>query len=301
VNPTIIDTDPGIDDALALFLAWGSRELAIEAVTTVAGNVTVEQATINLLRLLDLRRPASPPAIAVGAAQPLDRPLVTAQGYHGQDGLGDLADWPDVEVPSTRGAAEILVEAARRHRRRLTLIALGPLTNVALALRADQVAIGGIGRVVVMGGAIDVPGNVTPKAEFNAHVDPDALREVLASGMTIDLVPLDATRQALLTRADLEAALEHADGAVAGRLRAIVERGLRVDAARGGRGMVMHDPLAVALAVDTTLARWEAVRLGVGPEGETRRTAGPPNCRVALGVDTARFGAFLVERLCRQP
>jgi inosine-uridine nucleoside N-ribohydrolase len=300
MSPTVIDTDPGIDDALALFLAWSSPELDLQAVTTVAGNVTVAQATINLLRLIHLNRTSSRPTIAVGAAQPLCRKLVTAQGYHGGDGLGDLEGWPDVEIPSTPPAADVLVEAARRHRSALTLIALGPLTNVALALRADAAAMAAIGRAVIMAGAVDVPGNVTPTAEFNAHVDPDALREVLGSAMTIDLVSLDATRQAVLTLGDLEAALEHADRMVAERLRAITERGLAVDLARGGRGMIMHDPLAVALAIDTTLARWEAVRLTVGLEGETRRTTGPPNCRLARAVDTARFRTLLVERLCRR-
>ena len=298
MTPTVIDTDPGIDDALALLLAWGSPELAVWNVTTVAGNVPVEQATINLLRLLDLRRPTPVPAIAVGAAQPLRRPLVTAQGYHGDDGIGDVAGWPDVVIPSAPRAADALLDAARRHRDRLTLIALGPLTNVAVALAADAAAMKTIGRVVVMSGAVDVPGNVTPTAEFNAYVDPDALRHVLASGMNIDLVSLDATRQAWLPRVDLEAALARADDVLAGRLRAIIERGLAVDRARGGGGMVMHDPLAVALAVDPGLARWEPVRLCVGPDGETRRTSGPPNCRFARAVDTARFRALLIERLC---
>jgi inosine-uridine nucleoside N-ribohydrolase len=161
----VIDTDPGVDDALALLLAWSSPELTIEALTTVAGNVPVEQATVNLLRLLDLRRPVPAPWVAVGAAGPLARPLVTARGYHGQDGLGALEGWPAVVVPATRSATDVLVEAAHRHAGRLILVALGPLTNVALAVRVDHRAMAGIGRVVVMGGAVDVPGNVTPTAE----------------------------------------------------------------------------------------------------------------------------------------
>jgi len=148
-----------------------------------------------------------------------------------------------------------------------------------------------------MGGAVDVPGNVTPAAEFNIHVDPDAAREVFAAGMAIDLVPLDATRQALLTPADLDASLAGASGAAAARVRAIAEHGMGVDRTRGGRGTVMHDPLAIALAVDPTLVEWESLRLDIGPDGETRRTPGAPNCRVARRVDTERFRAFLVARL----
>src|SRR5215470_16480198 len=147
MTPIVIDTDPGIDDALALLLAWGSPEVSPEAITTVAGNVPVEQATLNLFRILELRRPRARPVIAVGAAAPLSRPLVTAQGYHGQDGLGDLAGWPEVQVPSLPGATETLVDAARRHGARLTVIAVGPLTNVALALRANREAFRSVGRL----------------------------------------------------------------------------------------------------------------------------------------------------------
>jgi inosine-uridine nucleoside N-ribohydrolase len=301
LTPAVIDTDPGLDDALALLFAWGSPELAVEAVTTVAGNVGVDQATVNLLRLLDLRRPVPAPILGVGAAAPLARPLVTSQGYHGSDGMGDLPDWPPVEMPAAPPATEVMLAAARRHGQRLVLVALGPLTNVAVALRADRRAMTAIGRLVVMGGAVDVRGNVTPTAEFNAHVDPDAMREVFAAGWAIDLVPLDATRQALLTPEDLAAALRDADDTLGRRVRAIVEPGLRKDLARGSRGMVMHDPLAVALAIDPTLAGWESLRLEIGPDGQTRRARGEPNCRVALRVETARFGRMLAERLVGRP
>src|SRR2546430_6612461 len=97
--PVLIDTDPGIDDALALLMGWSSPEISVEAVTTVAGNVPVEQGTVNVFRLLGLRKPTPRPVIAVGAAEPLARPLLTAQRYHGEDGLGDLPDWPETEKP----------------------------------------------------------------------------------------------------------------------------------------------------------------------------------------------------------
>src|SRR5690242_13639359 len=181
----LIDTDPGIDDALALLLAWGSPEWVVDAVTTVAGNVPVDAGTLNVFRLLDLRRPSPAPLVAAGAAGPLARPLRTAQ-YHGADGLGDLSDWPRIEPrPASADAAGVIVEAARRHGPDLTLIALGPLTNVALAVGRDAEAVRGAGRVVVMGGAVDVPGNVRPDAEFNANVDPEACARVLQAGVRI--------------------------------------------------------------------------------------------------------------------
>jgi inosine-uridine nucleoside N-ribohydrolase len=294
----LIDTDPGIDDALALLFAWGSPELEVAAVTTVAGNVPVAVATQNLLRLLDLKRPAPRPRIAVGAARPLARELRTATGYHGEDGLGDVAGWPAVDpssVPSN--AVEVLVDTARHHRTSLTLVALGPLTNLALALDADRAAMATIGRAVVMGGAVDVPGNVTPTAEFNAWVDPEAVRAVLAAGLPIDLVPLGATRQAVLPRADLDARLARVGGPLAARVAAFTELGFRVDAGRGTPGMVLHDPLAVGVAIDPTLVSWEPARLSVERDGETRRTAGVPNCRVARRVDANRFLAMFLDRL----
>jgi purine nucleosidase len=298
----LVDTDPGIDDALALLLAWGSPELSVVAITTVAGNVPLEMGTRNVCRLLALCRPDPAPRVAAGAAGPLSRPLVTAIRYHGEDGLGDLPDWPDQDLPPTSGnGVELMVETARRFGRDLTLVALGPLTNVALALESDPRAMASIGRLVAMGGAVDVPGNVTPSAEFNMHVDPEAAARVVAAGLPLDLVPLDATRQAVLPRADLLSALSATPGRLASRIAAFTERGFRVDTQRGTPGMVLHDPLAVGVAVDPGFVEWEPVRLRVGPDGETRRVAGAPNARMATRVDTARFLRTLLARLCGRP
>ena len=295
----LIDTDPGIDDALALLLAWGSPELRLAGITTVAGNVPVDMATRNLYRLMALRGIAAPIPIAQGAAAPLAHPLRTATAHHGEDGLGDLPDWPaTVPPPSATTADELMVDAARDAREPLTLIALGPLTNVALALDRDAGALRRLARVVVMGGAVDVPGNVTPTAEFNIHVDPDAAARVLAAALPLDLVPLDATRQALVSRDELERALQRRRGPLAERIGAFSRHGFRSDAGRTAPTMVLHDPLAVAVALDPSLVVWEAARLGVGPDGETRRTAGTPNCRVARTVDVTRFLALFLGRLC---
>jgi purine nucleosidase/pyrimidine-specific ribonucleoside hydrolase len=307
VIPLLIDTDPGIDDALALLLAWGSPELVVEVVTTVAGNVAVTTATRNLDRLLALRRPSPRPRVGVGAAAPLARPLVTAEHYHGADGLGDLADWPpDVDDPLPVNeprprAADLIVETAARHGRALTLVALGPLTNLALALEADAARVASVGRVVVMGGAVDVPGNITPTAEFNAHVDPEAVARVFGAGLPLDLVPLDATRQAVLLRRDLEATLRGTPGPIADRISAFTARAFRADHASGGAGIALHDPLAVGVAIDPGLVEWEHARIVIGPGGETRRAAGAPNCRIARAVDARRFLEMFLGRLCAGP
>jgi inosine-uridine nucleoside N-ribohydrolase len=297
--PVVIDTDPGIDDALALLFAWNSPEIQVEVITTVAGNVTIEAASRNLLRLLALRRPVPRPVVAAGAPGPLARALTTATRYHGEDGLGDLPDWPEVErLPGSPGAVEVILDSARRHERDLTIIALGPLTNLALALKEDAGALERVGRVVAMGGAIDVPGNVTPTAEFNMFVDPEAAHRVLAAGLPLEVVPLDATRQAFLPRAGMRATLGRATGPLASRIQGFSERGFRISHSDGEQGMALHDPLAVGLALDPSLGKWEAVRLAIGPDGETMRTSGPPNCRVARSVESDRFIRLFLDRLC---
>src|SRR5438128_5957368 len=296
VTPILIDTDPGIDDALALLLAWSSPEIQVDAITTVAGNVPLDSASTNVLRLLALRRPTPRPVVAPGAASPLARALTTATRYHGEDGLGDLPDWPAVE-PATASpdAVSVIVDAARRHGRELTLVALGPLTNLALALKEDAAAVGRVGRVVAMGGAVDVPGNVTPTAEFNMHVDPEAAHRVLAAALPLALAPLTATLHAVLPRAWMRATLARSPGLLASRIQGFSERGFRIAHGDGEPGMALHDPLAVGLAIDPSLGKWEAARLAIGPEGETLRTGGAPNCRVAKGVDSDRFIRWFLD------
>ena len=294
---TLIDTDPGIDDALALLMAWGSPELRVDAITTVAGNVAVTTATRNLDRLLELRHPVPAPRVGVGAAAPLNRSLVTAEHYHGDDGLGGLADWPSAAAgPGARPrAVDLIVETAGRSGGDLTMVALGPLTNVAQALEADAARLASIRRLVVMGGAVDVPGNVTPTAEFNFHVDPEAAARVFEVGLTLDVVPLDATRQARVTRARLLDALGRTPGRLADQIAAFTAHAFRAD---DPRGIALHDPLAVGAAIDPALIEWEPVRLTIGPGGESRRAAGRPNCRFARTVDAERFGALFLSRLC---
>ena len=300
MTPTVIDTDPGIDDALALLLAWSSPELSVQALTTVAGNVPVDLATRNAWRMLQLRAPDPRPILAEGAAAPLRRPLHTATDYHGDDGLGDVPDWPAApERPATANGIDVLLEHARRLGERLTVIALGPLTNLAHVLERDAGALRGVGRIVAMGGAVDVPGNVSgTDAEFNMHVDPDAARIVFDAGLPLTLVPLDATRQAVLTRGELEDALACYPGRIAERVRAFTACGFTEKGTTVVRGMTLHDPLAVGVAADPSVVTCTPARLVVGAEGETRRAPGPPNCQVAVHVDRARFVATFLARLC---
>jgi inosine-uridine nucleoside N-ribohydrolase len=278
-----------------LLFAWGSPELDVLALTVVAGNAPLADTARNAARLVAVRRPARSPRIVLGAAAPLRKPLVTVpHDQHGADGLGDAPDWPSVaSLPASPSAAETLVEMARAHAEQLTLIALGPLTNLALALRLDADAVRMTGRIVMMAGAVDVPGNITPDAEFNAYVDPDAARQVFDAGLRLDLVPLDATRQTAMNRDQLHAALARRPGPLAALIAACTEQTFRL-----WGYMHLHDPLAVGLAVDASLAQWQPARIVVGESGQTRRAAGAPNCRVARVIDADRFLALFFDRLC---
>ncbi len=325
MRPFAIDTDPGIDDALALLLAFAVGDCSVEVITTVAGNVEVPLCTRNARRIVEAAAPARPPVLVEGAAAPLERPLVTAAHYHGADGLGGvfgsdtaapgrglgLADLPDhlrdragaqavdFAAGPVTAAARTLVEMAERLGEMLTIVAIGPLTNLALAVDLDPVAMARVGRLVVMGGAVDVPGNVTPTAEFNMHVDPEAAARVFAAGLPIDLVPLDVTRQVVLRRADLDSALARAPEPLASFVSAFTRFAFRVEEGAGERGLTLHDPLALGAALDPSFVALVPLRIEIGPDGETRRASGAPNCRMALDVEADRFVAFFLARLCQ--
>ena len=319
-TPILIDTDPGIDDALAILLAFGSPEVSVEAITTVAGNVEVDLATRNALRILDVVRPGRRPRVARGAAAPLAGPLVTAAHVHGDDGLGNVGRClePDGRLryaePSRTlemlDGAGLILETADHFAGRLVIVALGPLTNVALALQRDPARLAQAARMVVMGGAVAVAGNVTPAAEFNIHVDPEAAAAVLASGLPVELVPLDVTRQVVLTRSELASALARHGGPAARFIEDFTAHGFDFETRRGDGTMALHDPLAMGVAVDPSLVTLEALHVAVECQGSlTRgmtvadrrphRNAPPPTCRAALDVDAPRFLRLFLERVCR--
>jgi len=300
MRPLLIDTDPGIDDALALLLALASPDCSVEAITTVAGNVEVPLCTRNAKRVVAVAAPLRSPCIVEGAATPLARPLRTAVHYHGADGLGGaLPPEAPSPPPAPGSAARTLVQMARRMGQMLTVVAIGPLTNLALALELDAPALAGIGRLVVMGGAVEVPGNVTPTAEFNMYVDPEAADRVVAADLPLELIPLDVTQRVILRQPALEAALRSAPSGLADFVSTVTRFAFRVEAVSGTPGITLHDPLAVGVALDPSFVTFERVRLEIGAGGETRRCPGPPNCRVAVAVEAERFVPWFLERLCR--
>jgi len=302
-----IDVDTGVDDALALLLALRSPELSVEAVTTVNGNVSVETATRNTRLVLDVAQAPPGLLLAQGAPRPLVRESVHSTFVHGADGLGNAASvYPPPKHPVIeKDAATLLLELIGRYGDALTLVSLGPMTNLALAARRDPGEFRRVGEVVQMGGAVRRPGNITPTAEFNIYVDPEAAAEVVATGVRLRLVPLDATTGALLPRAELRRLALERDSAAFQFIREITVVIFDFYQQRLGlEGFHPHDPMALAAAIDPTLLTWERMRLEVRTdEAERGRTVGTPDedspVLVATGVDAGRFLPFLTDRICR--
>ena len=262
----IIDTDPGVDDALALLLAMRSPELKIEAITPVAGNVPLELTLPNALRLVEIAGRTDIP-VAAGARAPLLRRLVTATYAHGENGLGGAVFPEPTTKPVSEPASEYIRHIVRKYPHEVTLITLGPLTNIATALNSDPELAGMVRGLTMMGGSLS-GGNITPAAEFNIYVDPEAARIVFQSGIPITMVGLDVTRKTSLTEEHvrvLEAAQNPASQAAAKIGRNAInhnrDRGFLV-------GPNMHDSLAVAAFLDPTILKWQDYYVDVEVAGE---------------------------------
>jgi inosine-uridine nucleoside N-ribohydrolase len=298
--PVLLDCDPGHDDAIALLLALGSDELELGGVTTVAGNQTLEKTTANAIRVLELAGRAEIP-VAAGAGRPLVRDPRVAADVHGETGL----DGPDLPPPQAEPSPQHAVDFLAERIAGATLVATGPLTNVALLLARHPEA--KPERIVLMGGAI-AEGNVTPAAEFNVWADPEAAHRVFTSGLDVTMVGLDVTHRALVTPAHAGQLRE------AGRIGTVVAELLEFyggfhRAVYGWDGSPIHDAVAVAHVIDPALLEVERLNIRIDTDSELcrgrtvvdlwRRTGLEPNANVAVGIDPERFVDLLVQRLAR--
>jgi inosine-uridine nucleoside N-ribohydrolase len=298
----ILDVDTGIDDALAIALAVRHPEVQLEAVVTVAGNVRLELTTRNTLRVLDWLGATDVPVYA-GADRPLRREPIDASNWHGVDGLGG-AELPEPGRAAHPNGVEYLCERVLAEPGELTLVCTAPLTNLALAFQREPRIVERVREVVVMGGAARRTGNTTPVAEFNIYADPDAAAVVFQQAWPITMVGLDVTEQVTLTRAERQTlAARTSPEAVLVR-----EATRRVFDVVGVPSMALHDPLAMAIAVQpdlvTTIHRDVHVETrGQHTLGETvvdlRPSAPPPglNTRVCTEVDAARAKYFFFATL----
>ena len=305
-KPVILDVDPGHDDAVALMMACGSPDLDLLAVTTVAGNVPLEKTTRNALRVLSLVGHTHVP-VGAGASEPLHRPLRTAEDIHGESGL-DGPEIPDATfAPDERDAVRLIADTLRESPEPVTLVPVGPLTNVAAFLRAHPDLKGKVAHISLMGGSIGL-GNTTPSAEFNVFVDPEAAREVFESGLPITMSGLDVTHQAGAGPAERER-LRTAGGiggVVAGFLdffAATYERVFGFDAPP------LHDPVALAAVVDPSVLKTRPMRVDVECESDLTRgetvcdfygvTGRQPNADVGVELDREAFFDLLYDSLKR--
>jgi inosine-uridine nucleoside N-ribohydrolase len=296
-TPILIDCDPGHDDAMALLLALASPELELLGVTTVHGNTTLDKTTANALRILEFAGRGDVP-VAVGADRPLVREPRVADHVHGASGLDGPDLPPPAGAPVSAHAVDFLAERLRAAGRPVTLIPTGPLTNIALLLARHPDAAQDIERVVLMGGAI-AEGNVTPAAEFNIWVDPEAAARVFASALDITMIGLDITHRALMTA-------EHAD-----RLRAAGRVGSLVAELwtfyHRFAGTPVHDALAVAHVIQPGIVRTEHRHVAIECASELclgrtvvdlwQVTGAAPNAHVGVAVEAEAFLDLLVERI----
>jgi purine nucleosidase len=315
----IIDSDPGVDDAVGILLALRSPELQVEAITAVAGNVPLELTLPNALRLVEIAGRTDIP-VAGGASHPLTRRLVTARYAHGNNGLAGV-DFPAPTIkPARESAKEILRRIIRANPGEITLAAIGPLTNIAILLRSDPEIAPLIRGIAIMGGSLS-GGNITPSAEFNFYADPEAARVVFDANLPLTMVGLDVTRKVLLTEDHvklLEASGDAAGQAAGKIMRATIER---VRKGSGSPTVAMHDPLTIAWLIDPgiltlrdyyveieTSGEWSAGESVGFTRAPTRRSAPletsepdaaepdqafKANAKVAMEVDPERFFKLL--------
>ena len=317
----IIDTDPGTDDAIAIILALNSPEIQVDGLTVVAGNVPVERGLENALKIVSLAGRCDV-AVARGAEHPLNQKLITAEFWHGKNGLANI------ELPASkcqrdpRFASDLIIEMVHRYPHEITLVPIGPLTNIALAVAKDPTIVPLVKEVVIMGGSIN-GGNVNAAAEANIYNDPEAADMVFNAGWaSLTMVGSDIGERTLFTKKQL-AVLETAPGPQATFIAGIARFLLGMAEKYGDIGTAMYDPLAVGTAIDPSIVSTKAMRVDVETRGEYTRGETvanrrnqvernvlhgdrytiealddvQPNAKVVVGSDANKFLNMLVSRI----
>jgi len=302
----VLDTDPGIDDALAILLGLASPEIDLAALSVVHGNCTLAEAVTNALAVAGLGgRPDL--TVAAGCDRPLLRPPVTAHDTHGASGLGDACLPRSAAQPVDEHAVDLLIREIMAAPGEVTLVAVGPLTNVALALRKEPRLARAVRECIFMGGAFRAEGNVTPLAEFNVFADPHAAQIVFSSGMPLTIMPWDITRDVRLTQADVDRLLARGGPIprfIAEATRHYLEFHLREF---GWAGCSINDPAALALVWWPELARTRDlyVEVELASELTLGKTVGDvtgkhgraPNARLVEAFDATEFIARFLRRM----
>lgn len=303
-TPLLIDTDMGVDDAVALTLALRSNAVDLVGVASVEGNVPLAQATANVGRLLAALGLRNRPPVARGLAQ-TTAGLEYSAHVHGSDGMGNL-DLPTPETFSPGSYLEMYEQLIDRHGKSLAILAIGPLTNLASLVRLKPELLPRAGPIVIMGGAVWCPGNVTPDAEFNFYRDPQAAATVLSAGLSVTVVPLDVTRQVQMDESHV-AHLSRSQSRT-GHLLARMIRFPLEQSVDGGRGtFLVHDALALGVLIWPSLFMRARMGLEVAVSGRqagrVRPTVGKDKGRqigVVISVNVVDFLENLLEQLCQE-
>ena len=322
-RPIILDTDPGTDDAMAILLALASPEIDVLAMTVVPGNVTAPQALENTLRLASLADRCDIP-IAAGATRPLAQMLITAEFVHGENGMGGIEMPPSECEADPRFGPDLIIEMVHAMPGEITLVPVGPLTNIALAVLKDPSIVPLVKEVVLMGGSI-TEGNVTAVAEANIYNDPEAAQVVFDAGWKVTMVGLDVTHRTNFGESHL-ARLNQTSGTLNDFAAEVMRFLVDLSASFGAEGTPMHDPLAIGVLLDPSFVETTHIRVDVETRGEFTRgaTVGnrhnavehneeidgrmvmtgidrvEPNAFVAVEVDAERFPRLLHRSIGRK-
>jgi len=264
----IFDTDPGTDDAMALMLALNSPELDVRAITVVPGNVTAQQGLENALRMVSLANRCDIP-VAAGAQHPLFQKLITAEFWHGKNGLANIELPPSKCKVDPRYGPDLIIEIVHAAPHEITLVPVGPLTNIALAVEKDPSIVPLVKDVVIMGGAI-TGGNVNAAAEANIYNDPEAAQIVFQAGWTVTMVGLDVGDKTLLGKKQLDQ-LAQTHGPINDFIYKVAKYLVDLSAQFDSPGTPMYDPLAVGVAVDSTLVKAPPMHVDVETRGDFTR------------------------------
>ena len=301
----IIDTDPGVDDALAFLLALASPEIQLEALTTTQGNVTLEKATSNALSVLELAHASHIP-VARGSLLPLVQPLRASAAVHGESGIGNSKLPEPKAAPVPAHAVDYLIERVLAEPQEISIFPIGPLTNIAMAIRKEPRFAEAVKELVIMGGAILEYGNMTPQAEFNIYVDPHAAHIVFHSGIPMTLIPLDVTHKCLLKQKHVDRLMQ-IDSPISRFIRDAMEVYLEASYALGHEGSSLHDPLTLATIIAPELLTLKEYYVDVDISGGVsmgktfadipRVLKKPANMNVAMSVQGQEFVELFLQRM----
>lgn len=302
----IIDTDPGVDDALTFLLALASPEIKLEALTSVHGNIGIDNTTRNALSVLELAHASHIP-VARGCELPLVSPLYKSdKNVHGITGVGN-AELPEPKSKViNQHAIDFLIEKVNAQPNQISVFPIGPLTNIALAIRKEPEFVKNVKELVIMGGSIKQGGNATPLAEFNIFADPHAAHVVFHSGIPIKLIPLDVTHQCLLASDDIEK-INQINSPIARFIKDATDVYLDFYRKHGIDGCALHDPLTLATIIAPELLTFEEYHVDVDMSGGVSNgntfadlmkvSKKPANMQVAMQVRGREFIELFIERM----